>query len=153
VSIAGALSGIVTGNPTNLLSNLVNMKATKSNVVQRFVMAENGENLPGSAIQGVTAAKAIVDQTYSHAYLENIPDKSDWVAIYQQLLQVANPTLRAYMNSKSGAGKTGTGSGDTGSAQAAMNVAPSTGGVSLLWLGVILLAAGAGVWFFLKKRR
>jgi hypothetical protein len=153
MSIAGALAGIVTGS-SNPLSDLVNMKATKSNVVQRFVMAENGQNLPGSAVQGYAAATAIVDQTYSHAYLENIPDKSDWVAIYQQLLQVANPTLRAYMNAKSGAGKTGTGSGDTGSAQVAMNVTPTaTGGVSLLWLGVILLAAGAGVWFFLKKRR
>lgn len=152
MSIAGAITGIATGNFSSLTSSIINMKATKSNVVQRFVMAENGENLPGSAVQGYAAATAIVDQTYSHAYLENIPDKADWVAIYQQLLQVANPTLRAYMNTKSGAGKTATAPG-SGMPVAAATLPTTTGGVSLVWLGVILLAAGAGVYFFLKRRR
>ena len=151
MSIAGAATSIVTGNVTGIFSNVFNMKATKSNVVQRFVMAENGENLPGSAIQGVAAAEAIVDQTYSHAYLENIPDKADWVAIYQQLLQVANPTLRAYMNTKSGTGKTATAT--SGGVPAATVASTTTGGVSLFWLGAILLVAGAGVYFYLKRRR
>ena len=154
--IAGAGVGVATAiNPAAGVAvgvvNALNLgpKYTKANHVQRFITAQAGGDY--------NTARTLVDQAYQHAYLQDIPDKADWVNIYQQIVQLSNPTMRDYENTKSGAGKTGTGTTGQGATVATppastMDNSP-TGGISLVWLGIIFLAAGAAAWFFLKRRK
>lgn len=142
--VAGAITGVVAG-----LTSGLGPKYTKANAVQRFVAAQ--------AASDYNTARTLVDQSYYHAYLQDgIPDKADWVNIYQQMVQLSGPTMRDYENTKSGAGRTATGTTGQGAVVAtppAVTAGMSTGGLSLVWLGVLFLAAGAAAWFFLKKRR
>lgn len=141
--VAGAITGVVAG-----LTSGLGPKYTKANAVQRFVAAQSAGDY--------NTARTLVDQAYYHAYLQSgIPDQADWINIYNQTLQLSDPTMRAYENTKSGAGRTATGTtsqGATVATPAAVTAGMGTGGISLVWLGVLFLAAGAAAWYFLKRR-
>lgn len=62
-------------------------------VVQRFMEAQ---------ATNIATAKTLVDQTYVHAFQQNIPDKAVWQSAWNQMLSRANATLRPYMNAKLG---------------------------------------------------
>lgn len=139
---------------TSLIRGLFNPKATQANVVQRFQMAQAGQNVAGSATQGPALATLLIDQVYQHAYGEG---NVSWQANWQEMLNVASPTNRNYMNQKMGVPTSGAGAGGvTGSP----NQPGSMGGPAISQAGItgvlfspVGLALGVAVLLLSRKRR
>lgn len=69
----------------------IGSRYTPASGVSRFQAAQN---------QGDTAtARLLIDQTFHHAFLENIPDAAVHQANWRSIQGVANPENRAYMDS------------------------------------------------------
>jgi hypothetical protein len=99
----GVIPAIAVSAGVSLLSGLFGSHSGKTTHAQRFVQAQQA---------GDTAtAHTLIDQAYSHAFLENIKDKADWMQVWQVMLNEAMPDSLNYMHQKLGVGGTAAGSG------------------------------------------
>jgi hypothetical protein len=135
---AALVVGVVGG-----ISKLFGPKSGKTTHAQRFGDALQANNL--------TLAKTLVDQAYSHAFVELIADKADWVNVWNAMLQMAQAQggdILAYMQGKVGAPS---GTGGTSAVQGTGLSLAGMGGGSFLTLALIGLGALA-LAKFAKKR-
>lgn len=137
VSLAGAALSVA--------SKIFGPKSGKTTHFSRFLAAQ--------AAGDTATAKLLIDQAYSHAYIEAIPDKAEWLQVWQLMLGAANPELRGYMNTKMGKGSAPTDAGANAGTPDLSASARAPGAVPF-WL-VLLLAGGAGFalyWFGYRKK-
>lgn len=139
----GIIPPIVVTGGISLLSNLFGSHSGKTTHAQRFLQAQ--------AAGDTATAHLLIDQAYSHAYIENIPDRADWVKVWQVMLDAADAGNRDYMNAKMGLSKQGSGAGGViGSPNQ-----PGGTGLSLAGLpgGTIGLVIGLGVLLMVLRGR
>ena len=135
----GAIPALAVSAGISLLSGIFGSKSGKTTHAQRFLQAQ--------AVGDTTLAHLLIDQAYSHAFIESIPDKADWMQVWQVMLNEADAGNREYMQRKLGVGGTGGVSGSpyqpgTGPLPAGF------GGISLPMLAL----AGAAVFFVTRPR-
>lgn len=125
------------------LSKLFGSKSGKTTHAQRF----------GQAVQaGDTAtAKLLVDQAYSHAFVEQIPDRGDWQTVWAQMLTMADGDVLKYMQAKMGP-TAGPASPSTGGAVGGQALSLTGGGFGAI-SPVVLLAVAGGAFLFLRRKR
>lgn len=120
---------MVISGGVSLLSNLFGSHSGKTTHAQRFFAAQ--------ASGDTVTAHLLIDQAYNHAYIESIPDKGDWVQVWQVMLNGADTGNRNYMLAKTGvAPGGGTGSG-------ALPASPLAAGIPGGTLGLLLIAGVA----------
>lgn len=138
----GVLPLALASGVVSLVSGLFGSKSGKTTAAQRFVAAQQA---------GDTAtAHTLIDQTYVHAFQQNIPDKADWVAVWNAMMSGANPDSHAYMMSKMGVATPTPTPGSTGTK-------PPTGFSESGVLGQIFspvgIAIAAGLYFAFGRKR
>lgn len=127
------------------LSKLFGSHSGKTTHAQRFAQAVNSGDL--------TTAKLLADQAYSHAYLENIPDRADWQTVWNQMLTMASGDILAYMQAKMSPGAIpGKGPGATPGLFTTALVPQSGSGLGAV-SPVVLVGLGVGAFLLLRRRR
>ena len=134
------MAPVVVAAGVSVLSKIFGPKSGKTTHAQRFLQAQ--------AVGDTTLAHLLIDQAHSHAFIESIPDKAEWMQVWQVMLNESDAGNREYMQRKLGVGGSG---GVTGSPfQPGFNpLTAGGGGISL----PLLALAGLGVFFVMRPRR
>lgn len=128
----GVIPALAVSGGISLLSSIFGTHSGKTTHAQRFLQAQ--------AAGDTATAHLLIDQAYSHAFLESIPDKAEWVQVWQVMLDAADAGNRDYMNAKMGLAKQGTGAGGVmGSPNQPGNTGINLAGIPGGPLGLILL--------------
>lgn len=83
---------VIVAAGVSVLSKLFGSKSGKTTHAQRFFQAVQAGDL--------STAQLLVDQAYSHAFLEAIPDKADWLTVWNTMRNGASGPIAAYMDLK-----------------------------------------------------
>jgi hypothetical protein len=138
----GVIPAVAVSAGVSLLGSLFGSHSGKTTHAERFIAAQNAGDQ--------ALARTLIDQAYSHAFLETIPDKADWQQVWQVMLNEANPANRAYMNQKMGIGST-SGAAVTGTPLSPAVPAPS-GDFTRMLLSPVGIAAALAIFFAVRKR-
>lgn len=146
----GVIPAIAISGGISLLSGLFGSHSGKTTHAQRFLDAQ--------AAGDTATAHALIDQAYYHAYVQNIPDKADWLKVWQVMLDEATPANRAYMNQKMGL-TTNTPAAGGGGVPGSPNqpgatgyVQPNLSGITSVIFSPIGLGLAAAIFFLTRKR-
>lgn len=99
----GVIPALAVSGGISLLSSIFGPHSGKTTHAQRFVQAQTAGD--------TVTAHVLIDQAYAHAFLQAIPDKAEWMQVWQVMLNEANPDSLNYMHQKLGLGGTAAGAG------------------------------------------
>ncbi len=141
----GVIPALAVSGGISLLSSLFGSHSGKTTHAQRFVQAQQAGD--------TGTAHTLIDQAYSHAFIESIPDKADWMQVWQVMLNEATPDSLNYMHQKLGIGGTAAGSGGvTGSPNQPGNTPVLGADFTRTLFSPVGLAAALAIYFAVGRR-